>query len=67
MKKKPTPAGFEPALPKEMPTYLSYNIAGHRVNHSAKAPCLVDLMFWLFGVDTYTPHLSPPTCLERTI
>ena len=36
--KKTTPAGFEPALPKEMPTYLSYNIAGHRVNHSAKAP-----------------------------
>jgi hypothetical protein len=35
-KKRSTPAGFEPALPKEMPELYYWIIAGHRVNHSAK-------------------------------
>ena len=45
-KRKSTPAGFEPALPKEMPEPL---VAGHRVNHSAKVSSLIDEKYALFS------------------
>ena len=48
-----TPAGFEPALPKEMPNLLCVHIAGHRVNHSAKAPWIVEkLVIMLVYIQT---------------
>ena len=52
--KETTPAGFEPALPREMPNLVCVHIAGHRVNHSAKAP-LTSNASWLLK--------TLPTCL----